>query len=107
MPNYKAYHISHPNRAHGGAAVIIHNSISHYKLIQHQYNKIQAASIKVDLKPWPLTLSAVYCPPRHAILSKEYVNLLESYGSKYLIGGDWNAKHAQWGARLITPKEIC
>jgi hypothetical protein len=50
-----------------------------------------------------LTLSAVYCLPRHAISSKEYIDLLESYGTKYLIGGDWNAKHTQWGARLITP----
>jgi hypothetical protein len=52
----------------------------------------------------PLTLSAVYCPLRHAIVSREYVDLLESYGSEYLIGGDWNAKHTQWGARLITTK---
>jgi hypothetical protein len=43
-------------------------------------------------------------PSRHAISSEEYVELLESYGSKYLIGDDWNAKHSQWGARLITPK---
>jgi hypothetical protein len=56
------------------------------------------------VKPWPLTLSAIYCPPRHAISSEEYVELLESYGSKHLIGGDWNAKHSQRGARLITPK---
>jgi endonuclease/exonuclease/phosphatase family metal-dependent hydrolase len=40
--------------------------------------------------------------PRHAISSEGYVELLESYRSKYLIGGDWNAKHSQWGARLIT-----
>jgi hypothetical protein len=43
-------------------------------------------------------------PPRNTISSAEYVELLESYGSKYLIGGDWNAKRSQWGARLITPK---
>jgi hypothetical protein len=42
--------------------------------------------------------------PRHAISSEGYVELLESYGTKYLTGGDWNAKHSQWGARLITSK---
>jgi hypothetical protein len=42
--------------------------------------------------------------PRHAISSEKYVEFLQSYGSKYIIGGDWNAKHTQWGARLITPK---
>jgi hypothetical protein len=50
-----------------------------------------------------LSLSEFHCPPRHTISSTEYVELLESYGSKYIIGGDWNAKHFQWGARLITP----
>jgi hypothetical protein len=43
-------------------------------------------------------------PPRHTISSAEYVELLESYESKYLIGGEWKAKHSHWGARLITPK---
>jgi hypothetical protein len=51
-----------------------------------------------------LTLSACYCPPRYTISSAEYVELLEFYGSKYLTGGDWNAKHSQRRARLITPK---
>jgi hypothetical protein len=107
MPNYKVYHIPRPDdRAHAGAAVIIRNSFSHYELIHHENNKIQAASVKVDVKPWPLTLSAIYCLPRHAISSKEYADLFESYGCKYLIGGDWNAKHTQWGATLITPKGI-
>jgi hypothetical protein len=99
------YHIPHPDdRAHGGAAIIIRNSISHYELLHHQKEKIQAAKVKVNIKPWTLPLSAIYCRTRHAISSEEYVELLESYGSRYFIGGDWNAKHSQWGARLITPK---
>jgi exonuclease III len=86
LPNYKVYHIPHPDdRAHGGAAIIIRNSISHYELLHHQTEKIQA--VKVNIKPWSLSLSAIYCPPRHAISSEEYVELLESYGSRYLIGG--------------------
>jgi hypothetical protein len=105
MPNYNVHRIPHPNhRALGGAAIIIRSAISHHELIHHQNKKFQAASVKVDLKPWSLTLSAVYCPSRHTISSTEYVELLESYRSKHLIGGDWNAKHSQWGARLITPK---
>jgi hypothetical protein len=52
MPNYKVYHIRHPDDgAHGGAAVIIRNSISHYELTHYQNNNIQAASVKVDMKP--------------------------------------------------------
>ncbi|PNF31018.1 hypothetical protein B7P43_G18156 [Cryptotermes secundus] len=29
---------------------------------------------------------------------------LQSLGLKFLTGGDWNTKHKEWGARLITPK---
>ncbi|PNF35987.1 hypothetical protein B7P43_G02293 [Cryptotermes secundus] len=105
VPNYKVYHIPHPgDRARGGAAVIIRNSISHHELTHHQNVKFQAANVKVNVKPWPLIVSAVYCPPKHAISSEEYVEFLETYGSKYIIGGDWNAKHTQWGARLTTTK---
>jgi hypothetical protein len=43
-------------------------------------------------------------PPKTYHIKCKFVELLESYGSKYLIEGDWNAKHSQWGARLITPK---
>jgi hypothetical protein len=94
VPNYKVCHIPRPDdRAHGGAAIIIRNSISHYELLHHQNEKIQSAKVKGNIKQWPLTLSAIYCPPRHAISSEEYVDLLESYGSRYLIGGDWNARY--------------
>ena len=29
----------------------------------------------------------------------------QSLGPSFLVGGDWNAKHTTWGARLTTPKE--
>jgi hypothetical protein len=51
-----------------------------------------------------MTITAIYFPPRHAITPDEYVTLFRSLGSRFLIGGDWNAKHTAWGARLITPK---
>ena len=51
-----------------------------------------------------MTISAIYCPPRHAISTDDYVTLFRSRGSRFLIGGDWSAKHTAWGARLITPK---
>jgi len=28
----------------------------------------------------------------------------QSLGPRFLVGGDWKAKHTTWGARLITPK---
>jgi endonuclease/exonuclease/phosphatase family metal-dependent hydrolase len=46
----------------------------------------------------------MYCPPRHIISAEEYIALFQSLGPKFLIGGDWNAKHKEWGTRLTTPK---
>ena len=31
-------------------------------------------------------------------------SFFQSLGPRFLVGGDWNAKHTAWGARLITPK---
>jgi len=105
LPHYTVYHTIHPDdTAHGGAAVILRSSIRHHELLHHQSDKIQTASIQLDAHPWPLTISAIYCPPRHAISVEEYSTLFRSLGSRFLIGGDWNAKHTAWGARLITPK---
>lgn len=105
IPHYKVYHIPHPdNTAHGGAAVIIRNAVAHHELIHHQSDKIQAASIQVNTNQRPFTVSAIYCPPRHTIAVEEYIAFFESQGSRFVIGGDWNAKHTVWGSRLITPK---
>ena len=60
--------------------------------------------MQLDAHPWPLTISAIYCPPRHAISTDEYTRLFRSMGSRFLIGGDWKAKHTAWEARLVTPQ---
>ena len=105
IPTYKIYHIHHPDdTAHGGAAVIVRNAIPHHELVHYQTDKIQAASIRVTAKPWPFTVTAIYCPPRHPISTSEYTTFLQSQGTRFLIGGDWNSKHIDWGARLTTPK---
>jgi len=65
---------------------------------------MQAATVRLDIRPCPLTISAVYCPPRHIIPTDDYITFFQSLGSRFLIGGDWNVKHTAWGAILITPK---
>jgi hypothetical protein len=105
IPHFSVYHTIHPDdTAHGGAAVILHSSIRHHELLHHQSDKIQAATIWLDAHPWPLMITANYCPPHNAISPDEYVTLFQSLGSRFLIGGYWNAKHTAWGAQLITPK---
>jgi hypothetical protein len=89
---------------HGGAAIIVQSSLSHYVLPPHQSESLQAATVCLDVRPWPLTIPAVYCPPRHVTPTADYITFFRSLGSHFIVGGDWNAKHTAWGARLITPK---
>jgi len=105
FPHYTKYHTIHPdNNAHGGAAIILRSSLQHYELLPHQTNAIHAATVRLDIRPCPLTISAIYCPPRHVIPTDDYITFFQSLGSRFLIGGDWNANHTAWGARLITLK---
>ena len=47
---------------------------------------------------------AVYCPPRYNLKQEDYTFLLQSLGERFILGGDFNAKHTYWGSRLITSK---
>ena len=42
--------------------------------------------------------------PRHNIKAEDYKDLFNLTGEKFIIGGDFNAKHTHWRSRLITPK---
>jgi exonuclease III len=97
IPHYNIYHSNHPDgTAHGGAAILIRNSISHCEMSAYQTIKIQATIINVDVHPRPITVAAVYSPPRHAISTQEYANFVQKLGTKFIAGGDWNAKHTAW-----------
>jgi exonuclease III len=67
LPRYTVYYTIHPDdTAHGGAAVILRSSLRHHELIRVQTNALQATAVRLEALPWPLTVSAVYCPPRHS-----------------------------------------
>ncbi|GBP27302.1 Probable RNA-directed DNA polymerase from transposon BS [Eumeta japonica] len=70
---------------------------------KHPANKIQATLIKVSGKTSDITIAAVYCPPKHQYL-EDYRHFFSQLGHRYIIGGDWNAKHLFWGSRLVTTR---
>lgn len=66
IPKYKLYYTNHPDgTAHGGSAILIKEAIEHYELLKYEENHIQATSVKVKSLPYEITITAVYCPPRH------------------------------------------
>lgn len=105
IPNYAIYNTKHPDgTAHGGTAIIIKSSIKHHELNKFKRDYIQATSISIEDWNGPLTVTAIYSPPRHTIAKNQYQEFFNTLGNRFLAGGDYNAKHTHWGSRLITPK---
>lgn len=105
VPNFSVYFANHPdNRAHGGSAVIIRSSIKHYELPSYNFDHIQASSVVVEDWTGPLTISAIYCPPRHNINHQQFTHFFGTLGPRFVCGGDYNAKHQLWGSRLHSPR---
>jgi hypothetical protein len=105
LTGYTIYHTTHPaNTARGGSALIIRNNIPHYEEEKYATPSIQATTVTLLSTNQTLTVSAIYCPPRHLISADQYLTFFCSLKDRFIIGGDFNAKHTHWGSRLTTPK---
>lgn len=105
LSGYTVYSTHHPDgTAHAGTALIIKNSIRHYQMPDYKTEHIQATSVAVECWQGSLTISAVYCPPKHKIDQAMFTNFLHTLGNRFIAGGDWNAKHLCFGSRLTTTR---
>jgi len=103
--NYEIYSTNHPSgNARGGSAIIIKKSIQHNSPIPFKTEHIQATTVEVLFKNGNISVTALYCPPRHNNKREDYKKFFLTLGKKFIAGGDFNAKHTQWGSRLITTK---
>ena len=105
IKGYILYDTKHPSgKAHGGSAILIKNRISHFEIESFSEDFLQATSICLSQWNGNCIISSVYSPPRHAIKTHQYLDFFNKMGNKFIIGGDFNAKHKFWGSRLISPK---
>jgi endonuclease/exonuclease/phosphatase family metal-dependent hydrolase len=105
LPNYTGYHSNHPaGTARGGSAIIIKHSIKHHQLNNHSEDFLQATSVSVEDYTGPLTVSAVYLPPKLTVKHGQLAAFYNTLGHRFIAGGDYNAKHTAWGSRLISPR---
>jgi hypothetical protein len=51
-----------------------------------------------------LTILAVYLPPKYTVKHEQLEDFYNTLGRRFIAGGDYNAKHTDWGSRLITPR---
>lgn len=105
IPEYSIYHTAHPlNTARGGSAVIIKSIIEHYEENKYCSIEFQATTVSVKTTHGMISISAVYSPPRNSIQTEIYKSLIQYPKHKFIMGGDFNAKHTYWGSRLINTK---
>lgn len=101
IKGYDYYNSKHPaGTSRGGAGVLIKSRIPHKLFKKHSTHQIQACSVIVDLGG-TLILTAFYSPPSRPYPTKEdYANFFKDHGDRFIVAGDFNAKHAFWGSGL-------
>lgn len=79
IPNYCTYDTKYPNgKAHGGTVVFVHSIIPYYETYKYEYNHLQATSVVIEDHLGALTLSAIYCPPKHPSKEEHYADSIYS-----------------------------
>lgn len=103
---YDTITCNHPDdRAHGGAALLIRRGITYEVLPNFSKNYLQAAGVRIKCVNNTFTnIYSAYFPPRYNIDCVTYEEFFKSIGNRFIVGGDFNAKHVWWGSRLSNPK---
>ena len=92
IPRYNIYNTNHPDgKAHGGTALIVKNNVKHYETDKYVTEHLQATSIVVDISTGPLTISAIYCPPKHNNQQQHFEDFFLTLGNRFIAGGVYNA----------------
>jgi hypothetical protein len=84
LSKYTAYYTNYP----AGTATIIQNSIKHHQLNNYSQDFLQATSVSAE----------------HAVKQEKLEDFHNTLGHRFITGGDYNAKHTDWGSTLITPR---
>lgn len=105
MKGYDSYHTTHPSdKARGGAAILVRSGLDHHQDLSWREESIQAVTIVLKTRIGQIKVSSIYSPPRHILKKHNYSSFLATLGSRFIVGGDWNAKHVKWGSRLTLTK---
>jgi hypothetical protein len=105
LPNHTVYRTNHPaGTARNRTAIIIKNSIKYHQLNNYSQDFLQATSVSVEDSVGLITILAVYLPPKYSVKQEQLEDFYNNLGRRFIAGGDYNAKHTDWGSRLITPR---
>lgn len=106
LNGYSVYRADNPtDRPHGGALVLVKSSLAQYPTAtEPPTNYLQGASAAIVFQNFDIVMAAVYCPPAFRITDGQFKQFFEQLGPRFLVGGDFNAKHPLWRSRLTTPR---
>jgi len=106
LQNYTAYITPHPeNSSRGGTAVIVKKTLKHHEEDSVSAQEYQSTTVALETSNSnPLLLTALYCSPRNQMKKDAYLDMIQKFKHRRIIGGDFNAKHTAWGSRLTNTK---
>jgi len=94
------------DKAHAGSAILIKSSLNYKVSNIISQTHMQTVCIKLVCSSNEVSICAIYLPPRYRVSSEEFQNFFNALGPRFIVGGDFNAKHPWWGSRLSNPKGI-
>lgn len=98
---FNIFHKLGPNPAHGGSAILVHNSrpFSEFPVI----TDLQAVAIQVHLNR-KVTVCSIYMPPNENIDITQILDLIQQLPTPFMLIGDFNARHTLWGDNIINAR---
>jgi hypothetical protein len=67
-------------------------------------NFLQSCAILININNIPVTIAALYSPPKHNVTFADFNNYFCTFGNNFIVGGDFNAKHQSWGYQTNNPR---
>ena len=104
-PHYQIYHTYHPTgTARGGTAVYIKKALAHAAGHWHTDDNVQLTSITLSPQHQSIQIASCYCSPSARLDTLDFELILNYLGPRYIIGGDFNAKHPSWGSLTTSSR---
>lgn len=105
IPGFRLHYTNHPDEtAHAGAAIYVRSSLISHPLQKFQTDYIQSCAVSIIINNIPVSIAAIYCPPKHNISTNQFNIYFNTLGHNFIVGGDINSKNIQWGCRVTNPR---
>lgn len=105
LVNYKVYNAFCPSTtARGGSSLLVKNSLEHFELGKIESTDIQMSIVQLSSLKQKINIGVMYCSPTCSIKKDTFKSLLLELGDRFILGGDFNAKHLDWGSRVTLTR---